>query len=89
MTISQGQQPVHEYALQFKTPLIHLDSYDETRMLNQFIMGLQPELARFVSLHCPKSIAQVVSLSEATELAVKASGSQWEGPILEESSQGA
>ena len=42
-------------------------------MLNQFIWGLQPELARSVSLQYPKSIAQAVSLAETTELAVKAS----------------
>ena len=42
-------------------------------MLNQFIWGLQPDLARSVSLQYPKSIAQVVSLVETTELAVKAS----------------
>ena len=34
-----------------------LDSYDEAMMLNQFIWGLQPELARSVSLQYPKSIA--------------------------------
>ena len=50
-----------------------LDSYDESMMLNQFIWGLQLELARSVSLHYPKSIAQAVSLAETTELAVKAS----------------
>ena len=50
-----------------------LDSYDENMMLNQFIWGLQPELARSVSLQYPKSIAQAVSLAETTELAVKAS----------------
>ena len=42
-------------------------------MLNQFVWGLQPELARSVSLHYPKSIAQAVSLAETTELAIKAS----------------
>ena len=42
-------------------------------MLNQFIWGLQPELARSVSLQYPKSIAQAVSLAETTELAIKAS----------------
>ena len=42
-------------------------------MLNQFIWGLQAELARSVSLQYPKSIAQAVSLAETTELAVKAS----------------
>ena len=42
-------------------------------MLNQFIWGLQPELARSVSLHYPQSIAQVISLAETTELAIKAS----------------
>ena len=42
-------------------------------MLNQFISGLQPELARSVSLQYPKSITQVVSLAETTELVVKAS----------------
>ena len=42
-------------------------------LLNQFVWGLQPELARSVSLHYPKSIAQAVSLAETTELAVKAS----------------
>ena len=42
-------------------------------LLNQFVWGLQPELARSVSLHYPKSIAQAVSPAETTELAVKAS----------------
>ena len=73
MSISQGQEAVREYASQFETLLGRLDSYDERLMLNQFIWGLQPELASFVSLHYPNSIAQVVSLAERTELAVKAS----------------
>ena len=42
-------------------------------LLNQFVWGLQPELARSVSLHYPKSIAQAVYLAETSELAVKAS----------------
>ena len=50
-----------------------LDSYDESMMLNQFISGLQPELAHSVSLQYPKSITQTVSLVETTELVVKAS----------------
>ena len=62
-----------EYASQFETLLGRLASYDETMLLNQFVWGLQPELARSVSLHYPKSIAQAVSLAEMTELAVKAS----------------
>ena len=73
MTISQGQRAVREYASQFETLLGRLDSYDEKLMLNQFIWGLQPELARSVSLHYPKSIASAVSLAETTELAVKSS----------------
>ena len=73
MTISQGQRLVWDYASQFETLLGRLDSYDESMMLNQFIWGLQPELARSVSLQYPKSIAQAVSLAETTELAVKAS----------------
>ena len=73
MTISQGQRPVREYASQFELLLGRLSSYDEAMMLNQFVWGLQPELARSVSLHYPKSIAQAVSLAETTELAVKAS----------------
>ena len=73
MSISQGQRPVREYASQFEMLLGRLDGYDETMMLNQFVWGLQPELARSVSLHYPKSIMQAVSLAETTELAVKAS----------------
>ena len=73
MSISQGQRPVREYASQFETLLGRLDSYDEAMLLNQFVWGLQPELARSVSQHYPKSIAQAVSLAETTELAVKAS----------------
>ena len=73
MSISQGQRAVREYASQFETLLGRLDSYDEGLMLNQFIWGLQRELARSVSLHYPKSIAQAISLAETTELAVKAS----------------
>ena len=68
MTISQGQRAVREYASQFETLLGRLDSYDEKLMLNQFIWGLQPELARSVSLHYPKSIANAVSLAETMEL---------------------
>ena len=64
---------MREYASQFETLLGRLESYDEAMLLNQFVWGLQPELARSVSLHYPKSIAQVVSLAETTELAVKAS----------------
>ena len=73
MSISQGTRPVREYASQFETLLGRLESYDEAMLLNQFVWGLQPELARSVSLHYPKSIAQAVSLAETTELAVKAS----------------
>ena len=73
MSISQGQRAVHDYASQFKTLLGRLDSYDEGLMLNQFIWGLQPDLARSVSLHYPTSIAKAVSLVETTELAIKAS----------------
>ena len=57
MSISQGTRPVREYASQFETLLGRLDSYDESMLLNQFVWGLQPELARSVSLHYPKSIA--------------------------------
>ena len=64
---------MREYASQFETLLGRLDGYDETMMLNQFVWGLQNELARFVRLHYPKTIAQAVSLAETTELAVKAS----------------
>ena len=87
MSISQGTRPVREYASQFETLLGRLDSYDESMLLNQFVWGLQPELARSVSLHYPKSIAQAVSLAETTELAVKASRrpashktANWQGP---------
>ena len=73
MSISRGTRPVREYASQFETLLGRLDSYDESMLLNQFVWGLQPELARSVSLHYPKSITQAVSLAETTELAVKAS----------------
>ena len=73
MSISQGNRPVREYASQFETLLGRLESYDEGLMLNQFVWGLQPDLARSVSLHYPNSIAKAVSLAETTELAVKAS----------------
>ena len=64
---------MRDYASQFETLLGHLDSYDEGLMLNQFIWGLQPDLARSVILHYPTSIAKAVLLAETTELAVKAS----------------
>ena len=44
---------MRDYASQFETLLGRLDSYDEGLMLNQFIWGLQPDLARSVSLHYP------------------------------------
>ena len=37
MSISQGQQPVWEYASQFETLLGRLDGYDKTMLLNQFV----------------------------------------------------
>ena len=73
MSISQGTRPVREYASQFELLMGRLDSFDEGMLLNQFVWGLQPELARSVSLHYPKSIVQTVSLAETTELATKAS----------------
>ena len=51
MSISQEQRPIREYASQFETLLGGLNSYDESLMLNQFVWGLQRELARFVILH--------------------------------------
>ena len=63
---------MRDYASQFETLLGRLDSYDEGHMLNLFIWGLQPDLARSVSLHYPESIAKAVSLAETTELAIKA-----------------
>ena len=73
MSISQGSRAVRDYASQFETLLGRLDSYDEGHMLNLFIWGLQPDLARSVSLHYPQSIAKAVLLAETTELAIKAS----------------
>ena len=73
MSISQGSRAVRDYASQFETLLGRLDSYDEGHMLNLFIWGLQPDLARSVSLHYLQSIAKAVSLAETTELAIKAS----------------
>ena len=73
MSISQGSRAVRDYASQFETLLGRLDSYDKGHMLNLFIWGLQPDLARSVSLHYPQSIAKAVSLAETTELAIKAS----------------
>ena len=73
MSISQGQRSVRDYANQFETLLGRLDSYDEGLMLNQFIWGLQPDLARFVSLHYPRTIAKAASLAETMELAIEAS----------------
>ena len=73
MSISQGQRAVRDYASQFETLLGRLDTSDEGLMRNQFIWGLQPDLARSVSLHYPTSIAKAVSLAETMELAVKAS----------------
>ena len=98
MSISQGNRPVREYASQFKTLLGRLESYDEGLMLNQFVWGLKPDLARYVSLHYPNSIAKAVSLAETTELAIKASrrpgwnksttGNQAKGPNQSNRGQG-
>ena len=58
-------------------------------MLNQFIWGLQPDLARFVSLHYPTSIAKAVSLAETMELAVKASHRpNWKGSMVGNQTKG-
>ena len=71
---------MRDYASQVETLLGRLDSYDEGLMLNQFVWGLQPDLARSVSLRYPKSISKAVLLAETTELAIKASRSpSWKG----------
>ena len=50
MSLTQGKRLVRDYASQFETFLGRLDNYDESMMLNQFIGGLQLELARSISL---------------------------------------
>lgn len=57
-----------------------LYSYDKGLILNKFIWGLRPGLARSVSLHYHKTIAQVVLLAETMEFAVKSSRRpNWKG----------
>ena len=83
MSISQGQRAIHNYTSQFETLLGRLDSYDEGLMINQFIWGLQLDLARSVSMHYPNSIAKAVSLAETMELAFKASRRpNWKGSTV-------
>ena len=80
ISISQGRQSVHDYANRFETLLGRLDSIDEGLMLKQFIWGLQPDLTQSVILDYPRSIVQVISLAETTELAVKVSRRpSWKG----------
>ena len=80
MSISQGQQSVRDYMSKLETLLGQLDSYDKRLMLNQFIWGLKPDLDQSISFYYSKSISQVVSLAETTELAMKASRRiNWKG----------
>ena len=57
-------------------------------MLKQFVCGLQAELARSISMHYPKSIAQSVSLAQTIELAVKSSKRPMDKNISGGSSRG-
>ena len=51
---------MHEYSSQFETLLGRLDSCDKGLIWNQFIWGLQPDVAQSVNLHYPKPMAQAI-----------------------------
>ena len=50
MKFSQGKRKMRDYSNEFQFLLCRLPSYDEKWMINLFIWGLQPHIAKSVSL---------------------------------------
>ena len=73
MKISQGKRKMRDYSNEFQSLLCRLPSYDEKWMINLFIWGLQPHIAKSVSLQYPNTVTEAIKYAETADAALRAS----------------
>ena len=73
MKISQGKRKTRDYSNEFQSLLCWLPSYDEKWMINLFIWGLQPHIAKSVSLQYPNTVTEAIEYAETADAALRAS----------------
>lgn len=64
---------MREYTTKFQHLLGKLPKYDEFWVINIFIQGLQPQLAKFVGSFSPNTILEAIKLAEEIEFSIWAS----------------
>ena len=73
MKISQGKRKMRDYSNEFQSLLCRLPSYDEKWMINLFIWGLQPHIAKSVGLQYPNTVTEAIKYAETADAALRAS----------------
>ena len=73
MSIKQGKRKMRDYTVEFQTLMDRLHSYDENWMVNIFIWGLQPHIARSVSATQPTTALETINAAESIDHALRAS----------------
>ena len=73
MSIKQGKRKMRDYTVEFQTLMDRLPSYDENWMINIFIWGLQPHIARSVSAAQPETVLGAINVAESIDYALKTS----------------
>ena len=64
---------MRDYTVEFQTLMDRLPSYDENWMINIFIWGLQPHIARSVSAAQPETILGAINVAESIDYALRTS----------------
>ena len=73
MSIKQGKRKMRDYTVEFQTLMDRLPSYDENWMINIFIWGLQPHIARSVSAAQPETVLGAINVAESIDYALRTS----------------
>ena len=73
MSIKRGKRKMRDYTVEFQTLMDRLPSYDENWMINIFIWGLQPHIARSVSAAQPDTILGGINVAESIDYALRTS----------------
>ena len=73
MSIKQGKRKMRDYTVEFQNLMDRLPSYDENWMINIFIWGLQPHIARSVSAAQPETVLGAINVAESIDYALRTS----------------
>lgn len=73
MHIRFGKQKLRDYTVEFQNLMNKLPSYDESWIVNIFIWGLQPQLAKSLSTCSPDTATKVIQLAEEIDFSIWAS----------------